>query len=352
MNVNELRKLAQWFEDEAPALIDLYTALLTPVRHNASGQQQTPLEGQLNALIEHLKEMNFQELSLEQLAVLEDRSVSGYLGKAGARFVEETIKVSNYDSTTASSRLEAAISELNQTLSALRSYSQALDMIGIEPDDFEPADNGITIRIGFRGGASIDHVGDWKESAKDWYDIVRGIALAVGEPPENTRVVGATSGSIILWLVATAGVTFLLARISKHITSIAKDLIGIEAAKENLRQQKLLTKAIEDDLNGQIEGKKASAKELVLAEVKKAIPQIDGERENALMNSVQKLLAFSRAGGDVDFVAPLSEEEGEDGEAEGVAAYLAEAREAIVEYQATRDEIRLLTDGRANDNDG
>lgn len=350
MNVNELRSLALWFEREGPGLIELYNALLGPVQHNAAHPNKRPLEDQLNVLIEHLQSMSFQELSLEQLAVLEERGVSEYLSSDGAFFVEQTIRVSDYDAATAAARLQEAVADLNQTLSVLKAYSQALDAIGIDQEEFEPEENSITIRIGFRRGASIDNVGAWKDSARDWYDIVRGLAMAVGEPPENTRVVGATSGSIILWLVATAGVTFLLARISKHITGIAKDIISVELAREDLRQKKILTKGIESELESQIEEKKSNAKTLVLEEVRKVIPDLDGEKENAIAKSVQKLLAFSRAGGDVDFVAPMDEASDAKDESGVSVAFLAEAREAIHAYQATRDEIRLLTDGRANDN--
>lgn len=350
MNVNELRSLALWFEREAPELINLYNALLDPVQHNAAQPNKRPLEDQLNALIEHLKGMSFHELSLEQLAILQDRESSEYLGRDGAAFVEHTIRVSDYDASTAAARLQGAITNLSQTLKVLRAYSQALDAIGIDREEFEPENDSITIRIGFRRGAAIENVGAWKDSARDWYDIVRGLAIAIGEPPENTRVIGATSGSIILWLAATAGVTFLLARISKHITGIAKDIISIEMAREDLRQKKILTNAIESDLEGQIEQKKKNAKDMIIEEVRNTIPGLDGEKENAISKSVEKLLAFSRAGGDVDFVSPTNEEVLEE-EGEGAVAFLAEAREAIHAYQATRDEIRLLTDERANDNE-
>lgn len=351
MNVNELRNLALWFEREGPEIIELYNALLDPVQHNAAQPNKRPLEDQLNTVIEHLNNMSFQELSLEQIAILEQRGVSDYLGRDGAYFVEQTIRVSDYDAATAAARLQEAVADLNQTLKVLKAYSHALNAIGIEEQDFEPEENSITIRIGFRRGASIDNVVAWKDSARDWYDIVRGLAMAVGEPPENTRVVGATSGSIILWLVATAGVTLLLARISKHITGIAKDIISVELAREELRQKKILTKGIESELEKQIEEKKLNAKNLVIEEIKKNIPNLDGEKENAIVKSVQKLLAFSKAGGDVDFVAPTDDEIDEESDEGEKVSYLAEAREAIRAYQAARDEIRLLTDGRASDNE-
>lgn len=352
MNVSELDALASWYAERRQDLITLYRELTNPVSHNASQPNKQAIEPQLDALIAYLRQMTFEELSLEQLAVLQDRGAAAYLGKAGADFVEATIKTSDYDPATAASRLNRALATLEGTGDALTAYATALQGLEIDLEQFEPEDGAITIRVGFKREASIENVADWKNSARDWYDIVRGLAMAVDEPPEATKVVGASTGSIILYLVATATVSFLLARISKHITSITKDIISIETMREELRQKKLLTKVIDLDLKEQIEAKKSQALEIVMNEVKASAPKAKGEASVALGKSVQKLLAFSRKGGDVDFVAPPAEKVDEEGDEHDTPKALAEARAAIEEYQAARDAVRLLTDGTANDNDG
>lgn len=351
MNVSELDYLADWMEARFPELNRLYNAVLSPLQHNSSQPNKQPLSDQLEELLRHLRSMTFEELSLEQLQVLEDRDIAQFLGVRGADFVESTIKVSDFDPASAASTLQDAVSRIERTNGVLQSYASALRDLDIDLGLFDENVDDITIRVGFRRDASIDNITGLKRSAADWYDIMRGLSLAVNEPPENTRVVGAGTGSIILYLVATAGVTFLLARITKHITSIAKEIIEVENAREDLRQKKFINDVIEEQLNEQIASKQTSAVEAVIAEVKNIQPDINGEVANALEKSVKKLLTFSRKGGDVDFVSPATEEDEEsEGENDVSGTLMADVRAAIQEYNSVRDEIKLLTDQSANDN--
>src|SRR5690606_37578263 len=111
--------------------------------------------------------------------------------------------------------------------------------LGIASESLDEKEGYVTVRVGFKNDASIRNVKDWKTSAEDWYQIVRGLALVCGEAPEDTKVVGASTGSVILILSATYTFSKLLATISKHITGIAKDVIGVRVALEDLRGKKL-----------------------------------------------------------------------------------------------------------------
>jgi hypothetical protein len=143
-------------------------------------------------------------------------------------------------------------------------------------------------------------------------------------------------------------VTTLLAIISKNVTGVAKNVIDIQSETENLRQKKILTRVMEQELTRQVKEMKQGALDTVLAEVRGKLPTLAGEAETALSNSIKKLLAFNEKGGNVDFVTPAeNDDDGEEGEngAEGADfAALVGARAAIQDYQAARDEVKLLTD--------
>lgn len=350
MNVDELYRLGTWLTAQFPELNRRYTALLEPINHNASQPDKRPVESELNALIEFLAGQHFDELSIEQLKMLSSLGVDAYIGPEGAAFVEASVRTSNYDPATAVQRLNEAIHSINNTRTKLAAYVDAVNNLDFGPDDVLAEEGLITIRVGFQNDVAINNVTDWKDTAKEWYDIIRGLAMACEESPEDVKVIGAATGSIILIMAGTAAFTALLAQISKHITTAAKDVIGVRMEVENLRQKKLLTKAMEAELKKIEKEKTDSAVTTIEKLLEGKISGKDGDVSVALTASIKKLLTFSEKGGTVDFVAPdVEEQEEEDGEGEaedgGLKAALIEAKAAIREYQGERESLKLLSDG-------
>ena len=212
------------------------------------------------------------------------------------------------------------------------------------------------IRIGFEHKASIDNVTDWKDSSKEWFEIIRGLALAANESPEDTKVLGAATGSVILILASTVAVTTMLAAISKNITSVAKDILGVGIERENLRQKELLTAGMEAEFTKLEQQKRTEAVKEVMGELKRHLHKAAmGDTKAALQLSVKKLLDFNERGGVVDFVAPPEDETNDESEnaTDEKRQLLADARRIIHEYQGEREALRLLTHDSptANDND-
>jgi uncharacterized membrane-anchored protein len=169
--------------------------------------------------------------------------------------------------------------------------------------------------------------------------------MTCGEKPEDIKVIGAATGSIILIMAGTAAFTTLLAQVSKNITSVAKDIIGVRVEMENLRQKGLLTKAMETEFK-RLEKEKADNSIATIEQLlDDKLKAKEGDVKVALNNSIKKLLTFSEKGGTVDFVSP--KEGAKDGEAEesGLTTALIEARKAIHEYQSERESMKLLSDG-------
>jgi len=350
MNVDELYRLGTWFADQFSELNRRYIALLEPINHNANQADKRPVESELNALMEFLAAQHFDELSIEQLKMLSALGVDAYIGPEGAAYVEASVRTSNYDPATAVQRLNEAIQSINSTRGKLAAYVDAVNNLEFGPDDVLAEEGLITIRVGFQNEVAINNVADWKDTSKEWYDIIRGLAMVCDESPEDVKVIGAATGSIILIMAGTAAFTALLAQISKHITTAAKDVIGVRMEVENLRQKKLLTRAIEIELK-KIEKEKTDG---TVATIEKLLEgKLSGRGGDvgvALTASIKKLLTFSEKGGTVDFVAPDVEDSG-DGDAEseaedgGLKAALIEAKAAIREYQGERESLKLLSDG-------
>lgn len=347
MNVDEIYRLGAWFAGQFPETKKLYAALLAPITHNASQADKRPVEAELNALIEFLDNQQFDELSIQQLKMLSSLGVDAYLGHEGAAYVEAQVRTSNYDPATAVQRINEALQSISNARGKLTGYVEAVNSLDFGPDDVLAEEGLITIRVGFQNDVAIDNVTDWKDTAKDWYDIIRGLAMACEESPEDVKVIGAATGSIILIMAGTAAFTAVLAQISKHITTTAKDVISVRMEVENLRQKKLLTKSMEAELRKIEKDKTESAVATIEKLLEGKIAGKDGDVGVALTASIKKLLTFSEKGGTVDFVAPdLQEpEDGDESEDGGLRAALLEAKTAIREYQGERESLKLLSDG-------
>ncbi len=237
-------------------------------------------------------------------------------------------------------------------------YTQVIGNLKLDSNDEDDAGDYITIRVGFQNDAEIRNLTDWKDSAKDWYDIIRGLALASDEAPEDTKIVGASTGSIILILAGTLSVTTLLALISGRLTAVAKHVIGLANEIEDLRHKKFLNQVIEKELKSQQDAAKKEALDDILNLISERLPNLDGEKKTALTGSIKKLLVFNEKGGNVDFVAPDNDEADADEDADGgeqpqsqAQIDMAAARQAIHEYQEIREQLKLLTDNSSADQD-
>jgi len=167
--------------------------------------------------------------------------------------------------------------------------------------------------------------------------------MCVGESPNDTQVIGATNGSIILVLAGTATFVGLLALITKHLANVAKEGLVISNAIEDLRHKRILNRLVEDNLREQANQIKENGVKLIVDEAKKSLPEkINGEKEAALTKAVQKYLRFNELGGDVDFVSPAETEDPDDLVLDG--AEIAHIRETIAQVRQIREDIKLLTD--------
>ena len=349
MNISELYQLSEWYQSYFGKLTALYKNLHSIILNNTQQPTQQPFTDQLDILQDFLKIIDTSQLNLQQIKVLQELGVFELIGHEGISFTEETVRTTAYDPATSEAKLRAGMQKIAEANAKFTAYISAVKAMALEPQTINEYEDRIIIRVGFKKEASINNVTDWKESSKEWYEIIRGIALAVKESPEDTKIVGATNGSIILVLAATAMVTALLARISTHATKITLDVIGVQSAIEDLRQKRLLTKTMETELKKQEKIIRDNGIKTIQAEVRKQLPKgTDGEVMNALDNSIAKLLAFGEKGGDVDFVAPpedVAEVEVEEDPGTPAAPLLEEIRKVraiIQEYQHERENLKLL----------
>ena len=344
MNVTELYFLAEWLRKNGAPAADHYQTLQQALEHNANQPQKQPLEEPLNRLLDYLKNMNMNQLSNGQIDYLSMFDVIALFGKQGLDFVNSTIRKSDFDPATASSEMREAHQRIER---AVQKASQILEVFSdvLFTDDRELHEEGrVTVRIEFVGSAEIQNVADWKSWSATWHDIVRGVGLAVNEAPEDTKVIGASQGSVIMILASTYAFTRILALISKSIASIAKDYLEVRMAAEKLQAIKGFKAESKKQLLKNAEEIQKNGVDQVIADIKSAIDhELDGTAEAGLRRSIEKALDFHEKGGEVDFVSPSTEQanadqQGEDGIPEEI---IAEVRQVIEDARQARQEVKL-----------
>lgn len=342
MEIREIIRLADWFDEEADKLISLYSALTNILQHNAQQASSQPVKDPLEELTEYLRDMPTEQISTLQFRILGDLETDQLIGQRGAQWINETVKSTTYDPATTYSNSQQALQKIQETRTKLNAFRSSSEGIGITRTSYDTDDGDYLINIVFQNDVAISNIRDWKKTASDWDQIVSGISGAVGEKPEDTAVVGVSNGSIIVTLGATAAVTKILATISKHITSIAHDILSIRLKAEELRQMKMTTKNMENEFKLIEKTKRDDGLVEIKAAIAEVLPDLAPEVSAKLDNSIKKALAFGEAGGELDFVVPEDDIDDDDVDEELTEEFEL-IRGLVEEQQKMQQEVKLLT---------
>jgi hypothetical protein len=338
MNIEELRNLGAWVADEIHGrrIPDLYRALYDAVNATAGGNRQ-PFENQKNELYNALRAIDLSKLTIDQMRLLDKAGLAPYIGNRGADLIEDILVKNPLDLQTTASKLKTNLKELTEATGKLVVFKDALaNLVDAAPSAPEGQ---IVVRVGFTGDASMKNVVDFKNWAGEWHDIARGIALAHGSPPEDVRVVGATTGSIVMELATAYSIALTVSGILLLSLGVAHKIILVKQEAEKLRGMKLINDKIAKQLDDEaikIKETEADAVTKQIAEVLKAQAKLDGEQMNALSQSVKKLISFLEKGGEVDCVVPTGENQ------QNESPELLELRASAAKVRQLEDQVKKL----------
>src|SRR6056297_1429203 len=222
MEVDELYHLSVWVQENGQSAARNYQALLKLMEANLAQNNQSqkqPIRETWQNLCGELKRVQLTELNFQQLQHLEDIGVMEYLGEQGARYVRRTVKESAYDPATGAEEIKKAHSAINSAVQQFKGLQQALDALELMPGNVEHdiEEDQALARIQFTSDASIDNIADLKKWSNDWNDIVRGVGICVGERPQSVRVLGASRGSILVWIGGTMMFISFMAHMTRKV---------------------------------------------------------------------------------------------------------------------------------------
>ena len=342
MDVQEIIRLADWFDKNAEDAILMYNAVTEHLQHNVEQENSFRLQEAVEMIVDVLNEMPTEELTRLQNEILSNLGVASVIGKSGAKWIKETLELRAYDPTTIFAIVQNALSRLLNARTKIDAFRAAAIEVGAVSEEISENNKDIKISIIFRGGVSISNIRDWKTTAADWEKIFHGLAVVADDKPEDVKIVGFENGSLILKLVATPVITKLLAMISKHITGIAQDIILVQTKREELKQLRLITKTMEKEFEMLKENKIEKGREAIISELDRQFPKLDPETKNKVSMSINKAIAFGQAGGEIDFSMPDTLSENAMHDENG------EIRRLIEENNKIKQQPMLLDDNTKN----
>lgn len=349
MDVSQVVQLADWFQKYTRDVEQKYSALVSVLQNNSQQPNQQPVGQPLTELSRALAVMPTSELSTLQMRVLEKLEVANLIGKQGKDWLNNKVRATTYDPATTFQTVHSAQQRIGAAKGALDEFKSNAVRIGFKDDRIDDAPTPYIFDVIFQGDVSINNVRDWKKTATDWELIIIGVTAVVKEKPEDVAVVGAQNGSLIFSLSASPIVTKVLATMSKHIASIANDYLDFQLKREALRRSRMMSDTIEADLKKQESERRTNGRDLVLGAVKEIVPNTKPEDIAKLEKAIDKHIAFSEQGGEVDCVLPPSIDESVEDYDVILAQTVEDVRDLIQEYRMEVQKTKLLT--HVNDNE-
>ena len=340
MQITELLKLTKWFDENITGngVPQKYTSLYSKMNQNIrrnNNQQLVPFEQEKENLISAIANINFQNLSLEQIEFLEQLEITDLIGSIGAEKIKDTLVQNNLDIATATkevkeysdliAKAKTTIDELHATL------SKSFD---IEDTD-EVDDDKVLMRVYFQNDVAIYNLTDFKKLSASWYDIGRGIAMAQDKSPEDFNIIGAKKGSIIIEMAVVYGLAKTVSKILLESLKVADRFVSVLKQVEEIKGLKLANKKIALELKKEAEKEKENGTATILETAVEDLQlntEQNGDKITALEKSIRKLINFTQSGGVVDFVQPNEPEEDDTDE----------IRDEIQQLKNNISEIRLL----------
>ncbi len=351
MNVSELYDLTYWVVNniEEEQIPQKYETLQQLISRNAQpNQQQQPFETQKKDLIEAIKNVPLKQLTKEQLAFLMQLGIAQSVGDEGVEIVDDIFYKNVIDIATTAQKLSDIHRKLTQGLKKLQQIRTGLDNNVIQ-EEYE-IQNEVMIRITFSGDAEISNIVDFKDWGNVWYEIGRGIAIAHNATPEEVKVVGATSGSLIIELITDPAIAATTATIIYSALKLAEKVLDIKKKAKEIKNLDLQNKKLADELAKEAEKEKVMGIEkisVVIIEELEINESREGDKVNALERSIKNLVDFIESGGEIDFVLPEGDEDAEDDD----ALEYEKLREHIEEMHLLESKLKLLESKLDNNDD-
>lgn len=352
MQVEELYDLTSWVEVEVVGkqLVQKFQQLHKVLNQNAqANQQKQPFESQQETLVDALRRVPLDQLSIGQVNTLEDLKIAPNVGDQGASLVEDVLFKNALDVANAAQQIKRCVAELNEGIQWSNQLRELLEKI-INSESISEIDDKVLLRVHFAGEAHIDNLTELKDWSKVWWEIGRGISMAHDQAPDSIEVIGASKGSIIVSLLTAQAIAGTVSGIIFAALKVVEKYYDIKRKAQEVRALEIgndkAEKALEDAAKKHREDGVAAIVEQTVKELG-LNPKTEGDKVNELTSATKKLVDFVSKGGEVDFVVPDDEEDDDEFDGDNTTARArADLRVRFQEVRKLEKEVKRLEDRR------
>lgn len=341
MNISELLSLADWVltkieDDEIPRRYqDLIQVLTQNIQPNTPTQS---FEAQRLALTQAISKVSVDDLSTEQYKFLQKVGLTEIIGARGSANVESIFRDNSMDLASANQKFNKIYSELKTEIDRFEQIKEALQDCVPETEEIPPGR--VQMHLHFSGDAGMSNVVDFRKWGVAWYEIGRGLAMANGRSPEEVQIVGASSGSVILYLLVADWAARSISSIISSALRVAKEWYEFREIAQRAREKKAPESAVRE-----IEDHADLLKERNVGEIVESLAKslnlhngAQGDKIKALEKAVTQLVGFVLKGGEIDLGRTS-----EDAESAEKPEGLMELKESFEQIRRLRREIKLLS---------
>lgn len=342
MNVLELYRLTEWFEIEVVEknIFRLYQQLAEKLTQNAQNNSaQLPFEDDKNSLVNALSDMKIERLTYEQREYLEKLGIEYFLGEGGKKFLHDTFYLSGLDIATVASKISDATAKISVATDRIHQIRSSLSSFVTEYEDLDKSY--ALMRVKFTHQAAIDNVVDFKNWAASWFDISRGIAMAQGHSPESIKIVGASTGSVVIDFSVLLDIAQVFGDIILAGLIVADKILDIKIKSNELKDMGLPNPELAQLVMDQADEEKEKQVINITNHITTNLglnQRGDGDKIIALTTSIDKLVSFFEKGGVVDLIQPDMEIES----TEDAGGVITEQKEKKLHLKETFEKIRTL----------
>lgn len=342
MNVTELYNLARWVDENITKtqIPQKYLALQQILQNNTQPNPQQPLETPKNELVETIQNVPLKQLTREQLAFLHTARIAQSIGEEGVNIIEDIFYKNVIDIATTAQKMQEIYQNLTTGIERLNQIRAGLEGYVVQ-EEYE-VENEVLMRITFTGHAELTNVVHFKDWGKIWYEIGRGIAIAHNTAPEEVKIIGATSGSIVIELATIPAIAATAATVIYSALKLAEKVLDIKKKAEEIKNLQLQNKKLADEIAKEAEKEKEKGVEeisVLIVEQLGIKKTEEGDKVVELDKAIKHLVNFIEAGGEVDFVLP---ENGKSQDDDNSSIEYKKLKENIQEIHLLESKLKLL----------
>lgn len=345
MTIEELYSLSKWYDlnvNSQSRLYSAYQALNAKLYQNIQGQQRVPFEDERKELYSVLESISLDSLNIAQVQMLRKLNVLDFIQKETSGnyktfFMENAIDVSavyNYFVSVITS-IDTANHKMNQIRNSI---SEFVDVVPSSECDEQ------ILRVHFTHESSIDNIVQLRDWSDIWFEIGRGISMAVDDAPESFKLKSTENGSLILVLSVGLSSICLLGKVMgivldrvKQVYEIKKTILEVKKLQLDIKQMEF-TNAVEN-LETAKNSLLSDSTEEIFNILKSEGLKCSGEKATALKKAIKNLIDFTNKGGELDFSVPEDDSSDDEPQDKKVIQF----KESVRLIKEREREIRLLS---------